>query len=272
MVKLLILNKTCTKCGRELPATEDYFYVDKRSKRGLTTACKSCIGISVKNWRSNNKDKVSQYMKEYNKSYKKKYHSNHVGEEKAYKVVYHKIHNGNLKQTILSRYGGQCAICGVTDPAFLNIDHIDGRGGEHRRSIGVSGAAFYEWLINNDFPPGFQVLCWNHNWLKYLETVRLSLSDSGANHRVRKSNNKLKMLVISHYGGRCACCGETNVDVLTIDHINGGGKKHRKELGFHSSLEFYRWLRDNSLPSGFQVLCFNHNCGKAIGWCLGAKK
>lgn len=34
--------KVCTKCGRELPATQEYFYRKSASKDGLRTECKEC--------------------------------------------------------------------------------------------------------------------------------------------------------------------------------------------------------------------------------------
>jgi hypothetical protein len=50
----------------------------------------------------------------------------------------------------------------------LQIDHIDGNGRKHRKSIGIKngGITFYNWLIKNGFPEGFQVLCANCNWIK----------------------------------------------------------------------------------------------------------
>lgn len=68
---------------------------------------------------------------------------------------------------------------------------------------------------------------------------------------------KLKIDVISHYGKRCLCCGETIIEFLTIDHINRDGKKHRKEHGSH----MYQWLRNNHYPQnlGLRVLCMNCN-------------
>lgn len=76
-----------------------------------------------------------------------------------------------------------------------------------------------------------------------------------------RDNNKTK--VIEAYGGRkCACdgCLETNIKFLTIDHINGGGSADREKYG--SGGTFYRYLIKNNFPSGFQILCFNCNCGK----------
>ena len=78
---------------------------------------------------------------------------------------------------------------------------------------------------------------------------------------------KLRNGVFEHYGTKCACCGETERVFLTIDHVDGGGNQHRKTLrpsGSHkaSSVDFYRWLRKNKYPKGFQTLCRNCNVAK----------
>lgn len=84
-----------------------------------------------------------------------------------------------------------------------------------------------------------------------------------------KSDLQLRNDVFNHYGdGTCACCGEVNQGFLTIDHINGGGNIHRKSIGNSGGKDFYRWLRMNNYPEGFQVLCFNCNLGKyRMGVC-----
>ena len=79
----------------------------------------------------------------------------------------------------------------------------------------------------------------------------------------KKKNARLKTTVLTHYSietPACAHCGITDIDVLTIDHINGGGTKHRRELKSWGSI--YRWLVTNNFPVGFQVLCFNCNFKK----------
>lgn len=75
--------------------------------------------------------------------------------------------------------------------------------------------------------------------------------------------NKYKEKVFSHYGKFCACCGENEIDFLTIDHINGDGNKHRKELGNKGGLSFYKWLVENNFPKEFQTLCMNCNWAKS---------
>lgn len=63
------------------------------------------------------------------------------------------------------------------------------------------------------------------------------------------------------YGGAaCSCCGEDTIAFLTIDHKNGGGNKHRREIG-QDSAALYRWLHRNGYPVGFRVMCWNCNWG-----------
>ena len=168
----------------------------------------------------------------------------------------------NTKLKIIDYYGGHCNWpgCNIKEPAFLTTDHINNNGVLHRKEIGVGGHILYNWLVKNDFPPGFQILCWNHQHIKML-------GFNGTKHTYtkiaiwgRKERYKLKLLVISHYGGKCACCGETNIDLLTIDHICGGGRKQFTKTG--RGTHFYQWLKNNNFPLGHQVLCWNCNCGK----------
>lgn len=78
----------------------------------------------------------------------------------------------------------------------------------------------------------------------------------------RKNLIELRTQVLQAYGGMCACCGESNYCFLAIDHINGGGRVHKRELG-GSNQSIYRFLIKNSFPSGYRVLC--HNCNQARG-------
>jgi hypothetical protein len=69
--------------------------------------------------------------------------------------------------------------------------------------------------------------------------------------------------VFAHYGESCACCG--SVDQLCIDHIAGGGSKHRAELGLPGGKRFYAWLALSGFPPGYQVLCKPCNDNKSSG-------
>ena len=69
------------------------------------------------------------------------------------------------RDAVLSHYGGSCACCGEKELVFLTIDHMNGKGHEHRRLIGT--ADLWKWLYSNHYPEGFQILCYNCNSGRY---------------------------------------------------------------------------------------------------------
>lgn len=93
----------------------------------------------------------------------------------------------------------------------------------------------------------------------YLEKIRgKSLARY---YRIRKQ-------VFDHYGNVCICCGETNQNCFTIDHIDNDGAEHRRELyGKGRRGSIYDWLVKHNFPEGFQLLCYNCNCARPKGSC-----
>ena len=83
-------------------------------------------------------------------------------------------------------------------------------------------------------------------------------------------NSRLKLEVLSHYSPsgdpRCAwpTCDISDVDMLTLDHIEDGGNADRRRTGKGGGCATYAYLRKNRFPHGFQVLCMNHQFKKEI--------
>lgn len=91
------------------------------------------------------------------------------------------------------------------------------------------------------------------------------------NAQIKIYNRKIRSLVFKHYGEQCSCCGQSEEMFLCIDHIDGGGNAHRKEVGSGSA--FYQWLVRKNYPEGFQTLCFNCNMAKGFyGICPHQKE
>lgn len=87
--------------------------------------------------------------------------------------------------------------------------------------------------------------------------------DAGLPSYTQIERRKIRLEVLTHYSGqapRCGCCGEDTLEFLAVDHIEGGGARHRKTI---PSGDIYRFLRRNGFPEGFRVLC--HNCNQARG-------
>ncbi len=112
--------------------------------------------------------------------------------------------------------------------------------------------------------------------LKYLETARRYRETHKESHREwyqtigkqREASSRItvKVEVLTYYGkGRLACvmCGESRLACLSIDHINGGGISHRKEVNAYG-YRFYKYLKKDNFPKGYQTLCMNCQFLKAV--------
>jgi hypothetical protein len=88
------------------------------------------------------------------------------------------------------------------------------------------------------------------------------------NGRCHRWVNRMKAL--SHYSGgtlRCDCCSENKLEFLVLDHVGGGGMKHRRLVGGGGQSVYYD-LKRRKFPSGFRVLCSNCNASLgAYGYC-----
>lgn len=97
---------------------------------------------------------------------------------------------------------------------------------------------------------------WNKAWAKRNPDRRKEL-----NHKYTVAR---RMKVLSHYSNgsmECACCGENELNFLTIDHINNDGYKTRRTI---RGARMYSWIIKNNYPAVFQVLCYNCNCSKGF--------
>lgn len=74
-------------------------------------------------------------------------------------------------------------------------------------------------------------------------------------YKMRQRN--LKIVTLAHYSKliECRYCGENDIDVLSLDHVNGDGAEWRRSHTSHT----YQWFINNNFPTDppIQVLCMN---------------
>jgi len=126
----------------------------------------------------------------------------YTGEGIKYKQrIAHRKCMVKTKLTVINHYGGKCVHCGYDDIRALQIDHINGNGAEHRRQLSkkykakgksFAGYTTYRWLIQNNFPDGFQVLCANCNYIKHYEYYETNHQENikKLKQSTRKENEK----------------------------------------------------------------------------------
>lgn len=102
------------------------------------------------------------------------------------------------------------------------------------------------------------------------QRMRNYMKNSGKldNNKAKYHEEKWKLFnqILDHYGHKCNCpkCLETNMKLLTVDHINNDGAKHRRDLGKgNKTINLYRYIIENNFPSEFQILCHNCNWGRS---------
>lgn len=92
----------------------------------------------------------------------------------------------------------------------------------------------------------------------------------------RENRRTAKEFIFARYGGRCAVCAESALRVLTLDHINGDGAAHRRELRrkrkgtIQPYYEIYLLLKKGKqIDWDIQILCFNCHAKKDLApWWL----
>jgi hypothetical protein len=106
----------------------------------------------------------------------------------------------------------------------------------------------------------------SRNTIKYCEECRAKINLARSQNRIEQ-----KIEVLSHYGknGQLQCCWEDclviDTDMLSLDHIDNSGNTDRKRKGSYTGgISFYKKLKRQGYPEGFQTLCHNHQWKKEI--------
>jgi len=74
----------------------------------------------------------------------------------------------------------------------------------------------------------------------------------------QRACKKLREQLFGMLGSECVLCGDNHPPALTVDHINGGGKKHRDKVGGGASM--YRdIIRNPEAKSEYRILCMKCN-------------
>lgn len=126
-------------------------------------------------------------------------------------------------------------------------------------------ASFHKKVRMPDGLEGYCIACYRIIGMEWYYKNRDKVR---AREAIRRKTDREE--AISHYGGRCYCCGEMTFEFLAIDHINGGGQLHRREI---KRGDICGWLKMKGYPEGFRVLC--HNCNASLayyGYCPHQKE
>lgn len=245
MPKKTVETKHCNKCDaiKDL----DQFHKDKSKSDGLSSWCIDC--------KKEYREQHFEHLQEVNKVWREA-NSEHI------KVQQKEWHEKNKEAERRDR--------------AENGDEIVKRALQGRSEISEKKCARCEivkpienFSFNRQHKDGAASWCKECQALYLKEIRHRYLPQKNASAKVSRAN--LRLEVLQYYSGVfpfCECCGEDRIEFLSLDHINGGGSEHKRQVK-----HVYKWIRDNNFPEGFRVLC--HNCNQsrgAYGYCPHEKE
>ena len=156
------MNKKCSKCNKIKDSIEDFY-------KNSGNVCKECRKAYRRDWNEKSKERLKAYRKKSSaKNTARAVAWNKANPDRRKEIALNYYYR--LQHQAIEAYGGyKCACCDETEPLFLTLDHIDNDGNAFRKKHGFHhhGSKFYKWLRDNNYPPGYQVLCSNCNHGKH---------------------------------------------------------------------------------------------------------
>lgn len=130
--------RKCKKCGADKPLNNFQIADPRRGYR--RHECDTCY-----------RDRHRSYYRAKEGEYKERVKRTYV----------------DWRDIVIDAYGAKCACCGEVERRFLTVDHVNNDGSKRRKMDG-KGRRLYRMLVKENFPPNFQILCFNCNIGRFL--------------------------------------------------------------------------------------------------------
>jgi len=147
--------KQCVKCG-ELLTDENWYAAFKKRNVGR---CKDCHNQLAASWGERHPEDAAKRVARW-KVRHPEYGPNYYISNKATIAHHARRRLWKVKTAALTKLGGQCVVCGITDMRILQINHLNGGGGQEN----LYGHEMYQAIIAGTRPTeDLDVRCANHN-------------------------------------------------------------------------------------------------------------
>lgn len=143
----------------------------------MSRFCSVCKVILIEtNWRRCDKKNGWYICKDCFHNKRNEDYKKNLGERRKANRRRNRRYTIQLKQKVIRHYSNGTMACAnpfrqhekpYTDIRALSIDHPNGGGNQQRKKL--KGSAFYRWLIKNNYPEGYQVLCGSCQMIKKWE-------------------------------------------------------------------------------------------------------
>ena len=104
-------------------------------------------------WYIKNADQMRKRASEYRKTNREQVNKTNATWQRNIRKKYRHI--------VVQGYGGGCVCCGEKEELYIEIHHPNGHGKADVEAKGGDTMRFYKWLIDNNFPKEYWMLCAN---------------------------------------------------------------------------------------------------------------
>ena len=147
--------RKCRKCGERKPLAE-FAPVYSLKSRGKQYRSHTCLVCHRKAHAAREGKRRRNNPEAYRAACRRHRNENIETYRKQKRDWY-----AQVRVDVFAHYGDRCACCGEDEPSMLNIDHVKNDGAAQRKANKTMrwSGNLYAWIIDNNYPPDFQVLC-----------------------------------------------------------------------------------------------------------------
>lgn len=168
-----------------------------------------------------------------------------------------------LRQQCFTLFGSKCQRCGETNTNVLTINHVQSPKSDIYKGLFRGGWILYSQILDNpNLVKYFTLLCMNCNKIDYYEKSGY-YNEHTNSHTLWSRKKKEKICGLWNF--KCFRCFKTfPIELLTINHVNGGGTKETKVRNHGYVRSMFNSIPTTELikriDSGqLELTCFNCN-------------
>ncbi len=251
----------CSACANELKMMRRHGIVpDEPTGMDFFKCCARCglWNITTKDFQGRKTGKRDAYCRICTKVIKDGFYLNNKGTI----LPKEKIKRWALRLEMIAAYGGKCSCCGESAPEFLTIDHVDGGGTSHQRSVGGPSGVIRELKAKGWPRDGFRLLCWNCNCTRgHFGACPHESPDAFI--------VEPKPATPIHVVKRCPICGETKplAGFFKNPHSFNGASPYCKPCSITNRRERWQLLHSGKgFPTGPMGLGILRRCPRCELW------
>jgi len=220
--------KTCTKCKRELPVTDEHFSHRRSAKDGRSGSCKACDREHKQKYRAEHRAELAEIQRQYvrdnpekARENKRRYRAAHREEEKAASAAYRAAHPEETRQAQRKYHAANLDECRERSRRYRQ-EHLEEMRAKDREQYAQNREAQKKRKLDYYYENREEMLEANRRWIAANpEKNRARYSRRRALVKNAEGSYTAEDTVAQYerQKGKCFYCGVDVGDDYHVDHV-----------------------------------------------------